>query len=144
MGTRTLLIAGIVFTLAAYVSAAGAGEPLPPRAVARLGSDVFWSGPLVESVAVSPDGKSIATLGQVVGPAPVPDFGRPLPFAVTLFDAASGRVVWTRVLRGRRAEEVVFVPGGGAVAVYATQAVTFLDPATGRELRTITPKGMFT
>src|SRR5947207_14903789 len=57
------------------------GDPLPPGAVARLGTNCFRQAAYIRSLSFSPDGKTLAA-GGYLGPA-------------RLWDVATGQVVRT-------------------------------------------------
>jgi RNA polymerase sigma factor (sigma-70 family) len=118
------------------------GDPLPPGAIARLGTTRFRHDWELSAVAVSPDGKLVAGAGLM---------------NVTLWEAATGRVV--RHLPGRVIEFdggfssigfrcVAFSPDGSKVAagvggvgagprgIKVNNPIYLWDVATGQELRT--------
>jgi RNA polymerase sigma factor (sigma-70 family) len=137
------------------------GDPLPPHAVARLGTTRFRHGGHVNYVALSPDGALAASAGQdnLVrvwdtatgkerfrhrsggGVAFSPD-GKLLaaggiPDAggnrVFLLDAATGREVAALPVSASKGFPVVFAPAGGTLAVKEGATVSFWDVATGKE-----------
>src|SRR5262249_42128544 len=102
-------------------------DPLPPGAVARLGSIRFRPGCTVESLAFAPDGRTVAS-GNGNG-------------TISLWEAATGREI--RVLRGHRDAvlSVAFSPDGKLLAsraggvAYNDNSIVLWDLATGREVR---------
>lgn len=61
------------------------GDPLPPGAVARMGSELFFHGRAPQLLAFSPDGKYLAVPGDhFAGPRDLSGF-------IRLFDPATGR-----------------------------------------------------
>jgi WD40 repeat protein len=83
------------------------------------------SGPLGEPVegellgsAVSPDGALIATSGAAG--------------TVSVWDAATARLLWTEKVSGRRLGSVAFHPDGSLLAVAAVHRVIIKQPATGK------------
>ncbi|QJW99655.1 WD40 domain-containing protein [Frigoriglobus tundricola] len=104
------------------------GDPLPPGAIARLGSARFHHGDNVQRVIVGADGKLVASEA----------------WGYKMWAADTGKAVplWgglkKRVLEG---DWVVLVPAGeGLAAVVQEQTGTRLvDPTTGARLRTLPP-----
>src|SRR5262245_8629282 len=99
-----------------------AGDPLPEGAVARLGSarlrhPAHW----VSGVAISPDGRVIATVGSDA--------------SLRLWDFATGRLL--RVVPNHQASDMApaFLSDGKAIASVEGHVVRLLDADTGEERR---------
>ncbi len=100
----------------------GHGDPLPPGAVARLGTVRFRHEGWISQFALAPDGRSVAAVaGQ----------------GLVLWDAAAGRPL--RRFEDERGDELrtlAFAPDGKAVAVGGQDCeLRLLDTASGREIR---------
>jgi WD40 repeat protein len=117
-------------SLAARVAATDRyGDPLPPGAVARLGTTRLRRQGGVANVSFSPDGRFLASTS-----------GRPAS-SLFLWDRHTGRLL--HQLGGGRPgqagpfDRYVFMPGGNAIlSAYARGWRLFLwDVATGREIR---------
>jgi RNA polymerase sigma factor (sigma-70 family) len=96
------------------------GDPLPPGAIARLGTVRFRHEDWINAFATSPDGLTLAAVA-----------GKSLVF----WDAATGRPVH-RFTLAREAHCLAFAPDGKSVAVGSEDCVVHLfDPGSGKELR---------
>jgi WD40 repeat protein len=143
-----------------------AGDPLPPGAVARLGTTRFRHGSAIRQVAYTPDGEILTTLGddgvirlwdaatgaeiRRLAEAPVRTSGfalapggRTLITAsredclVRVWDVASGRPVRGISDHGVAAEVVAASPDGRRLAVGGRDGIMLADPTTGRLVRRI-------
>jgi hypothetical protein len=83
------------------------GDPLPPGAVARLGTTRFRMGMWPKQLTPSPDGKLLVTAGHNNGEAEY----------LTVWDAATGRGVRRVELPGAFVQAVHWLPGGRGFAV---------------------------
>jgi WD40 repeat protein len=163
-----LLVAGMV-----QVAAAGppgpvdrAGDPLPPGAVARLGTMRFRHGSSIRQVAFTPDGKILVSLGddgvirlwdaaagvqiRHIGEAPartsgfalVPG-GRTLVTAsrddgpIRAWDVSTGGQVRRAPDHGVSAEVVACKPDGRRLAWGGREGIALADSSTGRLVRRI-------
>ena len=85
------------------------GEPLPPGAIARIGNVRFSPGDMVNSVAFSPDGKTLASGNN--------------DSTVRLWERSTGKEV--RVFRGHRdaVQWVAFSPDGKLLASISSKQI---------------------
>jgi RNA polymerase sigma factor (sigma-70 family) len=93
------------------------GDPLPDKAIARLGTVRFRPGFSSLALAISPDGKTLAS-------------GNARGRGVGLWDTATGRPL--HLLRGD-AQSVAFAPDGKQL--FTAGYVRAIDVAAGKELR---------
>jgi WD40 repeat protein len=101
------------------------GDPLPPGALARLGSSRYWHGLLNAAVAQSPDGKLLATGGH--------------DYTIRLMDAGTGREL-RRLGRPdgpqRPGMSLSFSPDSKTLAAGGgDSAIRLYEVATGEEIR---------
>jgi RNA polymerase sigma factor (sigma-70 family) len=100
------------------------GDPLPPHARARLGTTRFRQGAQVLSIAYSPDGKTLASVGHEQ--------------AIYLWDADSGRCLQRLPGHSRFCRAVAFSPDGSRLASCGEDLVVRVwDTATGRQLHAL-------
>jgi RNA polymerase sigma factor (sigma-70 family) len=97
------------------------GDPLPPGAVARLGTMRFRQGDLVMAVAYSPDGKVVASRDR---------FG-----TLYLWEAGTGKLLRRTKLPCAELSEIAFFADGRSLAVVEgwDGSVHLWDFASGRE-----------
>jgi RNA polymerase sigma factor (sigma-70 family) len=96
-------------------------KPLPPGAVARLGTLRFRQGGWLLSLSLSRDGRRLVTIGQGF---------------IRLWDAASGNELYCYELKDPSRKEVVaLAPDGKTVAFANFNSFTLLDMTTGRVVR---------
>jgi len=96
------------------------GGPLPPGALARLGTTRFRQGFMLYTVTFSPDGRTLAAGGA----------GR----ALGLWDVTTGKEIRQFPVRGQP-RAAAFSPDGKTIAATGNSAVNLFDVATGKELR---------
>jgi WD40 repeat protein len=107
-------------------------DKLPPGAIARLGSYRFYHGGCIESTAISPNGKFIATVGRrPTGP------GEGVQSKVCLWDAVTGEEKWGLPVKERFARTLTFSHDGTKLALTAGEKILVLDATTGKVLRTL-------
>jgi RNA polymerase sigma factor (sigma-70 family) len=105
------------------------GDPLPPGAVARMGSSRLrhptdrW-GWLPFNTAISPDGKTFLTING---------------YAVRAWNLRTGKLLYQ--IRYELGDQAVFSPDGKWLAMTAKGVIHLRDPATGRKLRRIPAVG---
>jgi WD40 repeat protein len=98
------------------------GDPLPPGAIARLGTVRFRHGPVTNTVAFAAGGKVLASSGS-------------LGHCVCLWDAATGLPLH-RLAFYQVSYHLAVSPDGKTVL---TDSLVLIDVATGKELRRLMP-----
>jgi RNA polymerase sigma factor (sigma-70 family) len=109
------------------------GDPLPPGAVARLGTERFRHGRPIGALAVSPDGKLLVTCGRH-------DWND-----LYLWDAATGRLLHCLKQGGNRGTlgAVSFSPDSRVVTAGAYNGIVRRwEAATGKELELLKDEGI--
>ncbi len=97
------------------------GDPLPEGAIARLGTVRWRLGYAGGGLVYSPDGKQIAAGG--------------FSTAVTLWDAASGKLLHSFPNQSRPCSCGAFSPDGTMLAIPGMRVCHLWDIATGKEVR---------
>ncbi len=136
---RTPSLLGLCVVLAGAGSLAGQpaartdryGDPLPPGAIARLGTIRWRVHDRVLALAYAPDGKTVISVGSEV---------------VRVFDAATGKPLRTLAHSSRREMPYAAIsPDGTTVAVTLDQRkIVLLDTHTGRKQLTLDAKDVLT
>lgn len=99
------------------------GDPLPPGAIARLGTLRLRQSGIVEAVGFSPDGKTVASSGV---------WGTVLQ----LWDTRTGqRLCSIKIAKGSVTSAPVFSPDGRLMAAGIRKAIHLWEVPSGRELR---------
>jgi WD40 repeat protein len=99
------------------------GDPLPPRALARLGTSRFRLEAARPALVLAPDGSTLAVYA-------------PGPEQVFLLDAVTGRV--TRRFAAAAGDGLAFLPNGRQLVCADSGTITFWDPRLGKEVRRVT------
>src|SRR5205809_3817016 len=98
------------------------GEPLPPGAIARLGTERLRQGFMTYSAVFSPDGKTVASTSAGQG--------------ICLWEAATGKRI-LQVLPAVHSYSVAFLPDGQLFAT-SGRGLRLWETATGRAGRALT------
>jgi RNA polymerase sigma factor (sigma-70 family) len=97
------------------------GDPLPERALARLGTTRFRQGFMIYTAAYSPDGKMLATTSAGQG--------------ICVWDTDTGKQLY-QVLPHAHVHSVAFAPNGKVLVTGgAGRGIHLFDAATGRQIR---------
>jgi WD40 repeat protein len=104
------------------------GDPLPDGALARLGTVRFRQGNSIHTLAISPDGKIIASAGS--------------PSTIQLWDALTGKRIRCLESSEPWIYSLAFLPDGKTLLSSGEgQAILFWDVATGKQIRRIPKAG---
>lgn len=99
---RWSMICSVIATLAAEPRVDQYGDPLPPHALARLGTLRFRTDKEVDTFAISPDGKTLATAE---------------PWKVCLWDLQTGRLRHAVEVPGDYTFHLQFAPNGRTLLI---------------------------
>jgi WD40 repeat protein len=120
------------------------GDPLPPGALARFGTLRLWHGANILSVAVSPDGKVVATGGgwlfrrTSLASGQGRGDGR-----VRLWDAATGKALRTLKVPGTLVSGLAFSTDGKFLAAGCDSAIHLWEVGTGKPVRRFAGHGAY-
>src|SRR5262249_3241713 len=126
----SILPVGIVRAAPVPVDEPGASrvDPLPPCALARLGSDRLRNGGQVLGLAFAPDGKTL------LGPG--------ADGTLRVWRRTTGKEIRLLPAFPWSATKIAFAPDGKTMAVGSmTLGIALFDPATGKELRRLKHTG---
>ena len=101
------------------------GDPLPPGAIARLGTLRFWHGETITAVAISPDGRTVASGSQE----------RESVSRIQFWEAKSGKKQIEILFPKEELYCLAFSLDSRTLAVACGNRVVLWDVASGKEVR---------
>ncbi len=116
------------------------GDALPGGAIARLGTHRFWHGHWIYSIAISLDGKLIASSGAY-GPSEPFDGGFGPKSRICLCDAASGKLIREIDMSEKGAGDLTFSPDGRMLASSGWNEIRVFSVTNGEELYCVDDRG---
>src|SRR5262249_48740217 len=102
------------------------GDPLPDRAIARLGTVRFQPPGIVQAIALSPDGKALAAAS----------YGEKENFQIDFFNPSTGKSIRKINSTGVGGDLTQFTPDGKYLAVISA-GIKLIDPSTGKVEKSI-------
>ena len=110
------------------------GDPLPTAATARFGTYRLWQGATVGAVAISPDGKLVATAeankSRLLGPKHTLGSSGG---EIRIWDASDGRLIRKLAAPSNwNGNSLAFSPDGKRLAVGASNKISIWDVTTGQ------------
>jgi WD40 repeat protein len=139
---RLSLLSGLV--MSSLLPAAGPpllrldryGDPLPSQAIARLGTTRFCTNRRVAALAVSPDGKTIASVCFSDSASPPAEGKGVRTSGIFLWETSTGRVK-KEIPLPEITYGLTFSPDSRMLALASDQSVILLDVVTGKKVRTL-------
>lgn len=107
-------------------------EPLPPRALARIGSHRFYHGPGITCVALSPDGRRAASAARMPSSEDGEDIGRSAyDQLIVMWDAATGERIHELHVPQGAVSRLAFSPEGKRLAASYSISEDPSEPKSG-------------